>query len=66
MEKGSTGTFLLISGIFFGLVSLIHLIRGVSGWPFIIGSHVGVLVCFPVHRWIERLGLSSQGQIIPS
>ena len=38
MEKGSTGRFLLISGIFFCLVSLIHLIRAVSGWPFIIGS----------------------------
>ncbi len=33
------GTFFLISGVFFGLVSLIHLLRIINGWGFIIGSY---------------------------
>lgn len=55
--------YLVISGTIFGAVSLLHLIRAVSEWPFIIGSMdipvaaswVGFLATAALCGWALRL-----------
>jgi len=51
--------YLVISGIVFGIVSLLHLVRAISGWPFVVGqmdipvaaSWVGFLVTAVLCGW---------------
>ena len=43
--------YIIISGIFFCAIAIIHLVRAVSGWPLIIGS-VDISMAF---SWIAFL-----------
>ena len=64
MEHGSARGYLLISGVIFGLVAVLHLLRVVNGWPFQVGtwsvpmwpSWLGVLVPGVLCGWAFRLG----------
>ena len=63
MEHGSVRGYLLTSGIIFGLVAVLHLLRVVNGWPFQVGpwsvpmwsSWLGVLVPAVLCGWAFRL-----------
>ena len=59
--------YLVISGIIFGIVSLLHLVRAINGWPFVFGlvdipiaaSWVGFLVTAVLCGWALWLASSS-------
>jgi len=42
-------TYLMISGVIFGLVAILHLIRVINGWAFLVGS-------WSVPMWASWLG----------
>lgn len=37
MSDGSKKTYLHISGTIFGIVAILHLVRVISGWDFVLG-----------------------------
>lgn len=37
MEPANARTYVVISGVIFGLVAVIHLLRAVNGWTFELG-----------------------------
>ncbi|HJN53125.1 MAG: hypothetical protein QGI68_06570 [Pseudomonadales bacterium] len=59
MEDTSVQGFLLVAGLVFGVVSLIHLVRAINSWEFVIGpldlpvtaSWVGFLVTLGLCLW---------------
>jgi len=63
MQRESARRYLLISGVIFGVVAVLHLLRVVNGWPFQVGpwavpmcpSWLGVLVPGVLCGWAFRL-----------
>ena len=63
MEKGNLTAYLLISGILFGLVALLHLFRVIDGWALVMGqfsapmwaSYVTFVVSAVLCVWAIRL-----------
>jgi len=61
--QGTTHMYLIISGLIFGVVSIIHLVRAVNEWTFVIGpmtlpvavSWLGFLVTATLGVWAFRL-----------
>lgn len=57
--------YFVVSGLIFGLVAVIHLVRAVNGWVFIIGpmeipnavSWVGFVVTATLCYWAVRLAI---------
>lgn len=55
--------YLLVSGALFGVVALVHLLRAINGWTFVIGmvdvpviaSWIGFVVAGAVCAWAIRL-----------
>lgn len=37
MSDGSKKTYLFISGAIFGIVAILHLVRVINGWDFVLG-----------------------------
>jgi hypothetical protein len=68
MANNSLQRFLLISGIVFGAVSLLHLGRAINSWEFVVGpldlpiavSWVGFLITLGLCLWAFWLLLKSQ------
>lgn len=64
----NTKTFLLVSGVVFGAVSLMHLVRAINSWEFVVGplnlpmavSWVGFLVTLGLCVWAFWLFRGSQ------
>lgn len=46
--------YLLISGIIFGAVAILHLIRAIMNWHFIIGT-------WPVPEWMSYIAFIAAG-----
>ena len=63
MEPVNARTYVVISGVIFGLVAVIHLLRAVNGWTFELGpvsvpvgaSWVGFVVIAALCAWAIRL-----------
>jgi len=63
MEKRNLKAYVLISGVLFGLLVLLHLLRVVNGWALAIGqfsvpmwaSYVGIVVSAALCVWAIRL-----------
>ena len=59
----STQPYLTISGVIFALVAIVHLVRALSGWDFVIGdwevpmwgSWLGFLLPGALSVWAYRL-----------
>jgi hypothetical protein len=49
-------TYLVVSGLLFGAVALLHLLRLIYGWPVQIGAEV-------VPMWISAIGLAVTGAL---
>ena len=64
MERKSDRAYLLISGVIFGLVAMLHLVRVVNGWQFEVGpwslpmwpSWLGAVLPAVLCGWAFRLG----------
>ena len=68
METTSIQGFLLIAGVIFGSVSIIHLVRALYAWGFVIGpmnlpiavSWLGFIVTLSLSAWAFLLLLKLQ------
>ena len=68
MENTGMQGFLLVTGIVFGVVSLIHLVRAINSWEFVIGpldlpvaaSWVAFVLTLGLGLWAIWLLLRSQ------
>ena len=66
MLQGTTRIYFIISGVIFGLVAIIHLIRALSNWAFVIGpitlplsaSWIGFIMTAVLCLWAIRLVIS--------
>ena len=47
-------TYLLVSGVIFGIVAVVHVLRLALGWPLIIGS-------WDVPQWVSVAGAIAPG-----
>jgi len=63
MENSSTQGYLLVSAVIFGAVALIHLVRAVNSWGFVLGpvdipivaSWIGFIVTALLCSWAISL-----------
>ena len=63
MLQDSTQIYLVVSAIIFGLVAIIHLVRALNNWAFIVGpvslpisaSWVGFIITAALCLWAVRL-----------
>jgi len=63
MAQTSTQIYLIISAFIFGLVAIIHLVRAVNSWPFVVGpinipvpaSLVGFVLTAALCLWAIRI-----------
>jgi len=49
-------TFLLVAGVIFAVVALVHLTRIAMGWPVVIGS-------WTMPMWVSWIGLAVAGAL---
>ncbi len=63
MSRNSAQTYLVVSATVFGLVAVIHLVRALSGWAFVVGSvtipvfasWIGFILSAALSVWAVRL-----------
>lgn len=61
--QSTVQAYLLVSGVIFGLVALVHIVRAVNGWAFVLGpmtlpvsvSWIGFVVTAILCFWAIRL-----------
>ncbi len=66
MSQGNIQLYLVVSAVIFGLVAIIHLVRAMNGWAFVVGpitipvsaSWIGFIMTAVLCLWAIRLVIS--------